>query len=137
MRLQVPTPTPAGNGATAADPRGLAARLDQGLERLALSLAEDTRQRLLRYVALLDRWNRTYNLTAIRDPERMLHVCRIAHPDERRRDSGRAAHQLDGALGVAAKAGQMFGDEPRQAAQGISTMNSSSWFRTASLVVSR
>jgi 16S rRNA (guanine527-N7)-methyltransferase len=30
------------------------------------------RERLRAFVTLLDRWNRTYNLTAIRDPERML-----------------------------------------------------------------
>jgi 16S rRNA (guanine527-N7)-methyltransferase len=68
----VATPTPAGKEATGADPRALAARLDRGLEQLSLSLAGDARQRLLRYVALLARWNRTYNLTAIRDAERMV-----------------------------------------------------------------
>ena len=31
-----------------------------------------SRRALLDYLALLDRWNRTYNLTAIRDPREML-----------------------------------------------------------------
>ena len=40
----------------------------------ALGLAPDAQQRetLLRYVAQMQRWNRTYNLTAIRDPGQML-----------------------------------------------------------------
>ena len=45
-------------------------RLDAGLDALGLdaTLAEP----LLAYLALLSRWNRTYNLTAIRDPEEMV-----------------------------------------------------------------
>jgi 16S rRNA (guanine527-N7)-methyltransferase len=46
--------------------------LDAGLEALALRLPEDARGRLVAYVALLAKWNATYNLTAIREPERML-----------------------------------------------------------------
>jgi 16S rRNA (guanine527-N7)-methyltransferase len=48
----------------------LMADLEAGLASLGLptSLAP----RLLDYLALLDRWNRTYNLTAIRDPREML-----------------------------------------------------------------
>ncbi len=44
-------------------------------ERLdALGLALDDRQRaqLAAYLALLAKWNKTYNLTAIRDPARMV-----------------------------------------------------------------
>ena len=48
----------------------LSPALETGLAELALdpSLAP----RLLDYLALLDRWNKTYNLTAIRDPREML-----------------------------------------------------------------
>ena len=44
--------------------------LAAGLDALALpsSLAEP----LLEYISLLDRWNRAYNLTAVRDPRQML-----------------------------------------------------------------
>ena len=42
--------------------------LDQGLGELALTLPVDAREQLLRYVALLAKWSRTYNLTAIRNP---------------------------------------------------------------------
>ncbi len=44
--------------------------LDAGLAALALDGA--LAQPLLAYLALLDRWNRTYNLTAIRDPRDMV-----------------------------------------------------------------
>jgi 16S rRNA (guanine527-N7)-methyltransferase len=47
-------------------------RLDAGLEALQLSLPDDACLRLLAYIDLLNRWNRRYNLTAIRDPEQML-----------------------------------------------------------------
>lgn len=46
--------------------------LDAGLEALALPLPIEARARLVAYVALLAKWNATYNLTAIRDPDRML-----------------------------------------------------------------
>lgn len=44
--------------------------LDAGLAALALNGA--LAQPLLTYLSLLDRWNRTYNLTAIRDPRDMV-----------------------------------------------------------------
>lgn len=44
--------------------------LESGLEALGLERA--IAPRLLDYLALLERWNRTYNLTAIRDPREML-----------------------------------------------------------------
>ena len=45
--------------------------LDAGLAALGLT-AQPLGARLLDYLALLDRWNRTYNLTAIRDPREMV-----------------------------------------------------------------
>ena len=45
--------------------------LDSGLAALCLS-SEPLAARLLDYVALLVRWNATYNLTAIRDPVEMV-----------------------------------------------------------------
>jgi 16S rRNA (guanine527-N7)-methyltransferase len=45
-----------------------AAALDHGLAALAVGVPGDARDRLLRYVDLLAKWNRTYNLTAIRNP---------------------------------------------------------------------
>lgn len=49
-----------------------AATLAEGLEGLCLTLPSDASRKLLAYVDLLAKWNRTYNLTAIREPERMV-----------------------------------------------------------------
>ena len=49
-----------------------AAALDQGVARLALALPPNAPETLLRYLSLLSKWNRTYNLTAIRDPLAMV-----------------------------------------------------------------
>ncbi|MBA4741251.1 MAG: 16S rRNA (guanine(527)-N(7))-methyltransferase RsmG [Azoarcus sp.] len=46
-----------------------AALLDRGLAELGLDLPSDARARLLAFAALLGKWNRVYNLTAIRSPE--------------------------------------------------------------------
>jgi 16S rRNA (guanine527-N7)-methyltransferase len=51
-------------------PAELRTELDAGLAALALDPA--LAMPLLAYLALLDRWNRTYNLTAIRDPREMV-----------------------------------------------------------------
>ena len=50
----------------------LAAGLDAGLAALALDLSAAQRQALLDYLALLQKWNQVYNLTAVRDPQAML-----------------------------------------------------------------
>lgn len=56
---------------TGSSPSGNAS-LDAGLEQLGLALPCDARDKLNAYIALLAKWNGTYNLTAIRDPEAML-----------------------------------------------------------------
>ncbi|MCE8035239.1 16S rRNA (guanine(527)-N(7))-methyltransferase RsmG [Billgrantia tianxiuensis] len=48
------------------------ARLDEGLAALGLDIDGTQRERLLRLVGLLHKWNRAYNLTAIRSPEEMV-----------------------------------------------------------------
>lgn len=47
-------------------------QLGQGLARLGVELAPEAIQRLLTYVALLGKWNRIYNLTAIREPGKVV-----------------------------------------------------------------
>jgi 16S rRNA (guanine527-N7)-methyltransferase len=51
-------------------PTSLLPELERGLVALALPVAQAPR--LLDYLALLQRWNGAYNLTAIRDPREML-----------------------------------------------------------------
>ncbi len=52
------------------DPR--AAQLRRGLAALDLPLDEAAQRRLLAFLDLLARWNRAYNLTAVRDPLEMV-----------------------------------------------------------------
>ena len=48
------------------------AQLAAGIAALGLALPEGAEAKLLAYLALLDKWNRVYNLTAVRDAERMV-----------------------------------------------------------------
>lgn len=47
-------------------------QLTAGIAALGLALPEGAEAKLLAYLALLDKWNRVYNLTAVRDVERMV-----------------------------------------------------------------
>ncbi len=47
-------------------------QLKAGVAALGLALPEGAEAKLLAYLALLDKWNRVYNLTAVRDAERMV-----------------------------------------------------------------
>jgi 16S rRNA (guanine527-N7)-methyltransferase len=46
--------------------------LAAGIAALALALPPGARAKLDAYLALLAKWNKTYNLTAIREPARMV-----------------------------------------------------------------
>lgn len=59
--------TPAGFDETA-----LARGLEQGAQALGLDLSATQQQQLLQHLALIARWNRVYNLTAVREPAQML-----------------------------------------------------------------
>ena len=48
------------------------AALDRGLGELKLALPASARQKLVAYLELLAKWNKTFNLTAIRDPLQMV-----------------------------------------------------------------
>ena len=50
----------------------LLAPLTQGIQALGLSLTDAQVQQLLAYQDLLIKWNKVYNLTAVRDPAQML-----------------------------------------------------------------
>ncbi|WP_278413885.1 16S rRNA (guanine(527)-N(7))-methyltransferase RsmG [Stutzerimonas kunmingensis] len=49
-----------------------AAELVRGAQALGVELSEGQQQQLLAYLALLIKWNKAYNLTAVRDPNEMV-----------------------------------------------------------------
>ena len=46
--------------------------LGRGIAQLKLDIAPEQQRKMLDYLALLQKWNRVYNLTAIRDSEQMV-----------------------------------------------------------------
>ena len=46
--------------------------LEKGIKSLGLELSITVQNKLLDYLALLQKWNKVYNLTAIRDPGQMI-----------------------------------------------------------------
>ena len=68
--------------------------LQAALHALMLDANDDQQQALLDYLALLQRWNATYNLTAVRDPAQMMvqHLADcLAIIDPFRRECGSGA----------------------------------------------
>ncbi|MGL4733786.1 MAG: 16S rRNA (guanine(527)-N(7))-methyltransferase RsmG [Enterovibrio sp.] len=47
-------------------------KLAQLLERTELSVSESQKSQLVKFVALLHKWNKAYNLTSVREPNEML-----------------------------------------------------------------
>ncbi|OGI48675.1 MAG: hypothetical protein A2151_07250 [Candidatus Muproteobacteria bacterium RBG_16_65_34] len=47
-------------------------RLHEGLQAMGLELPAPARTQLIALLRLLEKWNRSYNLTAVRDPEQMV-----------------------------------------------------------------
>lgn len=78
-------------------------RLAAAADALGIELDAPTRDRLLDYLALLQRWNRTYNLTALREPDAMLggHLidCLAVLPALRRHAGTDALRVLDAGSG--------------------------------------
>ncbi|EEZ00870.1 16S rRNA (guanine(527)-N(7))-methyltransferase RsmG [Vibrio cholerae] len=50
----------------------LRVKLDALISNTTLSVTEQQREQLVGYVQLLDKWNKAYNLTSVRDPMEML-----------------------------------------------------------------
>ncbi|MBD2836949.1 16S rRNA (guanine(527)-N(7))-methyltransferase RsmG [Pseudomonas sp. JM0905a] len=46
--------------------------LSRGAQQLAVELTPETQEKLLAYLALLIKWNKAYNLTAVRNPDEMV-----------------------------------------------------------------
>jgi 16S rRNA (guanine527-N7)-methyltransferase len=49
-----------------------AEQLANGIRQMGLVVSEQAQQQLLQYLALLQKWNKVYNLTAVRDPQEMI-----------------------------------------------------------------
>lgn len=56
----------------APQPETLRAQLEAGAQALGLALSEAQLGQLMDFLALLQKWNKVYNLTAVRDPQEML-----------------------------------------------------------------
>ena len=50
----------------------LAEELQRGIAQLGITLGADAQGKLLDYLVLLHKWNKVYNLTAIREPQQMV-----------------------------------------------------------------
>lgn len=70
-----------------------------GAQALGLSLSDEQVQALLAYLELLGKWNRVYNLTAVREPRQMLQLHLLDSlsvvPSLMRHTQGAAASVLD------------------------------------------
>ncbi len=53
-------------------PDALKTRLQEGIQALGLGLTDAQTAQLMDFLALLQKWNKVYNLTAVRDPQEML-----------------------------------------------------------------
>lgn len=84
-------------------PQAWPARLEAAANALGLELDAPARARLLAYLALLQRWSRAYNLTALREPDAMLagHLidCLAVLPALRRHAGTRPLRVLDAGSG--------------------------------------
>lgn len=47
-------------------------QIQQGCDELKIVLTDEQPQQLLAYVVLLDKWNKVYNLTSVREPNEMI-----------------------------------------------------------------
>jgi 16S rRNA (guanine527-N7)-methyltransferase len=78
---------------------GLADRLAAGAQALGVRLSPLQQDQLLAYLALIQKWNQVYNLTAVRDPQEMLshHLLDslAVVPRLRRHTAGRPLRLLD------------------------------------------
>jgi 16S rRNA (guanine527-N7)-methyltransferase len=53
-------------------PQELHTILTSGLAALSLELSDTQQQQLVDYVVMIDKWNKAYNLTSVRDPKQMM-----------------------------------------------------------------
>lgn len=66
--------------------------LEQGLSSLGITFTAQQVDRLLAFLAMLERWNKAFNLTAVRDPLEMLRLHVL--------DSAAIHHHIQGAVNI-------------------------------------
>jgi 16S rRNA (guanine527-N7)-methyltransferase len=80
-------------------PDSRSSALNAGLVALGIPASDEQRAQLLAYVDLLHKWNQAYNLSAVRDPQHMVHQhlldCLAVLPPLDRRLQGRNVRILD------------------------------------------
>ncbi|XOV80034.1 MAG: 16S rRNA (guanine(527)-N(7))-methyltransferase RsmG [Aestuariibacter sp.] len=54
--------------------QGIAEKFDQAVALTNIEVTSEQKQKLLQFLGLLDKWNKAYNLTSVRDPEKMLYT---------------------------------------------------------------
>ncbi len=85
-------------------PTTIETRLQSGLKDLGLELSDTQQRQLLDYLGLIQKWNRVYNLTALRSEEEMLshHLMDslAVIPAVRRHAAGRSLRILDVGAGA-------------------------------------
>lgn len=47
-------------------------KLEKGLKYIGMDIPEEQKELLLNFIRLMDKWNKTYNLTSVRDVEQMV-----------------------------------------------------------------
>lgn len=52
----------------------LSVLFDEAIAQTSLEVSDSQKQKLLLFLQLLDKWNKAYNLTSVRDPQKMLYV---------------------------------------------------------------
>ena len=67
-------------------------RLAQGLDKMGLKVPAEIQSALIRYVQLMHKWNKAYNLTAIRDQDQMVSEAGIGSMELHTWIAASAAH---------------------------------------------
>lgn len=49
-------------------------KIQEGAQKMGIQLRDSVVEQLVSYLTLLQKWNKAYNLTAIRDPDAMIHL---------------------------------------------------------------
>lgn len=54
--------------------QGLSEKFDEAVALAHLNVTEEQKQKLMQFLAMLNKWNKAYNLTSVRDPQQMLYT---------------------------------------------------------------